>query len=344
MVDLSTVYKVTSKGRVYYYAWRGKGAPRLSAKPGSQEFVEELAAALAARKGGDGTKLSGLIARYKASDDWSDLSDKTKKNWRPWLDRIQEEFGDLRLGQFDRPQITPDIKAWRDGWKATPRTADVALTVFSRMLAFGRAEGKLSYNPVTPIARLYKGDRSEIIWTDDDIDLLGRTASQEIMWAVRLAMCTGLRQGDLLKLGWSHVGSTYIEVRTGKTGSTALIPIHAELRALLATIPKRATTILTSSDKVPWKTGFGASWNKAVTKAAIDKHFHDLRGTAATRLFRAGLKPREIAGVMGWAEAHVEALIDKYVKRDEVMKDMIRRLDENEARTASAKPLKNSPD
>jgi integrase len=344
MVDLSTVYKVTSKGRVYYYAWRGKGAPRLSAKPGSPEFIEELAAALAARKGGDTTKLSGLCARYKASSEWTDLAVKTRKNWSPWIDRIQEEFGDLRLAQFDRPQITPDIRAWRDGWKTTPRSADVALTVFSRLLAFGRAEGRLSYNPVTAIPRLYKGDRSEIIWTDDDLAVLAKTASQEIMWAVRLAALTGLRQGDLLKLGWSHVGATFIEVRTGKTGSTALIPIHAALRSLLAEIPKRATTILTSSDKVPWKTGFGASWNKAVTKAGIDKHFHDLRGTAATKLYQAGLKPREIAGVMGWAEAHVEALIDKYVKRDEVMKDMIRRLDENEARTASAKPLKNSPD
>lgn len=112
----------------------------------------------------------------------------------------------------------------------------------------------------------------------------------------------------------------------------------------MADIPKRATTILTSSEKRPWATGFGASWNKAVTKAGIGKHFHDLRGTAATKLYQAGLKPREIAGVMGWAEAHVEALIDKYVKRDEVMKDMIRRFDENEARTASAKPVKNRED
>jgi len=45
---------------------------------------------------------------------------------------------------------------------------------------------------------------------------------------------------------------------------------------------------------------------------------------------------------MGWAEAHVEALIDRYVKRDELMKDMIRRLDENEASTRFAKQLQNT--
>lgn len=348
MVDLSTVYKVTSKGRVYYYAWREKGAPRLFAKPGSPEFVEELAAALATRKGGDATKLSGLIARYKASSEWTDLAVKTRKNWGPWLDRIQEEFGDLRLGQFDRPQITPDIKAWRDRWKATPRTADVALTVFSRLLSFGREEGKLAINVVTPIGRLYKGDRSDIIWTDDDLAELARHASQEIMWAVRLAVLTGLRQADVLHLAWSHVGANAIEVRTrkkGKTqavGRTVIIPLYGALRDLLEEIPRRCPTILTSSDKVPWKTGFGASWNKAVRKSGVDKHYHDLRGTAATKLYLANFSIREIAALMAWEEKYVEAIINRYVRRDEIIRDMVRRLDENDAKTPSAKPVKNS--
>ncbi|WP_413462235.1 tyrosine-type recombinase/integrase [Brevundimonas phoenicis] len=50
---------------------------------------------------------------------------------------------------------------------------------------------------------------------------------------------------------------------------------------------------------------------------AKELHFHDLRGTAATRFYRAELTPREIADVMGWCEVRVERLIDRYVKRDE---------------------------
>jgi hypothetical protein len=43
MVNLKTVYKVTSPaGRTYYYAWKGKGAPRLPGEPGSPEFLEAL--------------------------------------------------------------------------------------------------------------------------------------------------------------------------------------------------------------------------------------------------------------------------------------------------------------
>lgn len=347
MVDLSTVYRVTAKGHTYFYAWRGKGAPRLQSAPGSPEFVEELAAALAARKGGDATTFAGLCVRYRASEDWQGLADKTRKNWAPWLDRIQAKFGGLRLAQFDRPQMTPVIRAWRDEFKATPRTADVGLTVLSRLLSFGRAEGRLSINVVTPIPRLYKGDRSDIIWTDDDLAELAKHASPEIMWAVRLAVLTGLRQADVLRLSWSHVGASAIEVRARKKSKTqaqgklATIPLYGALRDLLDEIPKRSPVILTSTDKTPWKTGFGASWNRAVTRAGIDKHFHDLRGTAATKLYLAGFSVREIANVMAWDEKYVEGIINRYVKRDEVLKDLIRRLDENDTRTASAKPLQN---
>ena len=68
-------------------------------------------------------------------------------------------------------------------------------------------------------------------------------------------------------------------------------------------------------------------------------HFHDLRGTAATKFYLAGLTVREIADIMGWSENKVERLIDRYVKRDELMRDTIRRLDEFEQRTKTAKPL-----
>lgn len=337
-IDLSTVYKVTAKGKTYLYAWRGKGAPRLVSKPGTPEFVQELATALATRKSGDKTKLSGLIARYKASDDWSRISEKQRKGWAPWLDKIQVEFGDTSLMAFDRPGMTPVIRGWRDKYRATPRAADVALEAFSRLMSFARAEGKLTLNVVTPIPRLYKANRAEIIWTDEDIDRLRQTAPEAIMWAVEMAMLTGLRQGDLLRLSWSHVGKHAIEIQTSKSGKTltALVPMHAALRAALAKIPKRATTVLTGSEGRPWKTGFGSSWQKAVQKAGIDKHFHDLRGTAATKLFKAGFKVREIAAVMAWSEDQVDAIIKRYVNRDEVLKDMIRRMDDFSSGKASS--------
>ncbi|MBP8939633.1 MAG: site-specific integrase, partial [Agrobacterium sp.] len=58
---------------------------------------------------------------------------------------------------------------------------------------------------------------------------------------------------------------------------------------------------------------------------------HDLRGTAATKFYIAGLSVRVIAEIMAWEEETVEKIIRRYVGRNSATKEMIRQL--NEART-----------
>jgi len=330
VVDLKHVHKVTAKGRTYHYAWRG--GPRLDAAPGSPDYIAQLQAAQESRKIGDPDKISGLCARYRASDDFTGLAESTRKNWKPWLDRIQAHFGPLSIRQFDRPSIRVDIRRWRDGYRNTPRAADFGMQVLSRLLAFGVAEGRIGLNPCTGIPNIYRNDRSDLIWTDPDLEAMFKVASKELVWAAKLAMFTGLRQADLLRLSWSHVKGLGIEMKTNKSGRRrrVLIPVHAELEALLAEIPKRSPVILTNTRGVPWKSGFSDSWRDAHAKAPEanqDLHFHDLRGTAATKLYLAGLTFREIAEIVGWAEDEVERLINMYVKRDELLRDRIKRME-----------------
>ncbi len=339
-VDLKSVYRVTAKGRTYFYAWRGAGAPRLLSEPGTDAFVAELAAALEARSKPDPTRMHGLITAYRASADWRDLSEKTRASWSLWLDRIQTKFGQLRVQQFERPTIRPDIRRWRDGYKAKPRAADMGLQVLSRLMKFAVSEGMLERKPEFGIAYLYDADRSDVIWTAEDLATLEPHASPELMWAARLGALTGLRRSDLLRLSWNHVKGLGIEIRTGKSRErkTTLIPVFADLSALLAEIPRRGPVILTNTDGVPWRTGFGSSWGKATTRAGIEKHFHDLRGTFATRAYVAGLTEREIAEILTWSEDEVRTLLDRYVRRDVLLRDRIRRLEEHAARTPAAKP------
>jgi integrase len=338
LVDIEGLHVVRSKGRTYVYAWRG--GPRIHAELGTDAFLEALAEARASRPSRDPSKFRGLVADYKDDDAWKNLSDKTKSNWTPFIDSAVEHFDALRVAAFDRPLIRVLIKAWRDRWKHSPRQADMALQALSRVLSFGVDAGRLQNNACSGIKRLYSSDRSEIIWTDADITALTAVASREIAWAVRLAAETGLRKGDLLRLSWGHVKANSIEIRTGKSGDrkTAIIPLHAGIRQLLAEIPRRATTILTTTAGHSWKTGFNASFIKAKKTAGVDKHFHDLRGTAATRFFLAGLQVREIAEIFTWSEDQVDRLISVYVKKDELLRDRIRRIDEAEARTSAVKP------
>lgn len=357
-VDLEGVHIVRSKrGAVYAYAWRG--GPSVKARPiDSRAFVEEVLELRKDRNAPDKSKVSGLITLYKASDAWKvDAGPKTKASWSTWLDRITIKFGGYPIGAFDRPKVVPVIRKWRDGYRATPRAADLGIQVLSRLMSFGGEEGLLSTNPCVHIPRLYHSDRSEIIWLAQDLAELELRASPQVFLAARLGALTGLRQGDLLKLRWCHVGEHAIDMATGKSRGRrrALVPMYPELRELLDAIPRRAdvprgqdtTHVLLNSYGKPWKTGFGASWQDAVGGleattdrparprlarevdglGLVDLHFHDLRGTAATKFHLAGFDDDEIAETLAWSKRAVKTIIDRYVRHGALMEARIKRLE-----------------
>ena len=228
------------------------------------------------------------------------------------------------------------IRRWRNQWAETPRTADYGLQVLSRVVAHAVELGKIAGNPCEGIKHLYNNDRSEIIWTDADVTHIEKTCSTEIANVVDLAGHTGLRLSDLLRLSWSHVGDDAIVLATGKSRHRreAIIPLYGALRDVLARIPRRSTTILTSSKRRPWTAdGFGSSFNKAKIDAGMserDLHFNDLRGTAATKFYIAGFSMREIAETLAWEEESVEKIIRRYIGRSAAIKARIRKLEARE--------------
>ena len=332
-IDLKGIAKVRAKGRTYYYAWRG--GPPLRGEPGSPEFMASYNEAIEQHHTPDKRRFRSVVADYKGSAEYRKLAESTRQQWGKWLDRIGEYSGELSIAQFDRPEkIRPVIRRWRNQWADTPRTADYALQVLSRVVAHAVDPlGKIAGNPCEGIKHLYNNDRSEIIWTDSDITHIKQTCSTEIAHAVDLAGHTGLRLGDLLRLSWSHIGDDAIELTTSKSSHRreAIIPLYGALRDVLARIPKRATTILTNSRARPWTAdGFGSSFNKAKNDASMserDLHFNDLRGTAATKFYIAGFTMREIAETLAWEEASVEKIIRRYVGRSAAIRARIKKLE-----------------
>lgn len=196
-------------------AWVG---PRLRGEPGSPEFVASYNEAVEERRTPDTSRFRSLVVIYKASGDYKRLADSTRKNWAPWLDRIAEYFGELRIAQFDRPEkIRPVIRNWRNRWADKPRTADYGLQVLSRVLAYAVDPlGKIAGNPCAGIKQLYSADRSKIVWTQADIAQIKKTCSSEFAHAVDLASHTGLRLSDLLRLSWNHVCDDATVLATGQ--------------------------------------------------------------------------------------------------------------------------------
>ncbi|PWE55914.1 integrase [Metarhizobium album] len=337
-VELKGIHTVKAKGRVYYYAWRG--GPSLKGEPGTPEFMASYNEAVTGRNAPDESRFKSVIVNYKATA-YTKLSASTKRVWSPWVDRIEDHFGDLSIKQFAKTEkIRPLIRQWRGKYSGTPRSADTGMQVLSRILAHAvDPMGKLPSNPCEGIKHLYTASRAEIIWTEDDIAQLKTVCSPEIALAVDLAAHTGLRVGDLVRLSWSHLREDLIVISTGKSKHRreAAIPRYDALNELLARIPKVSPVILTSSHKKPWtQDGLASSFWTAKVKAELqdrDLHFHDLRGTAATKFYTAGLSIRVIAEIMAWEEDQVEKIIRRYVSRGAATREVIRQL--NEARSGT---------
>ena len=197
--------------------------------------------------------------------------------------------------------------------------------------------GLVATNPCERGGRLYRrGGRAEKIWTDaDEVAFLER-APAHLHLALLLALWTGQRQGDLLRLPWSSYDGTHIRLRQGKTGARVVIPVGTPLKAALDATPKVSTIVLTSTDGKPWTSdGFRASWRKACKVAGVvGVTFNDLRGTAVTRLAIAECTEAEIATITGHSLRGVRAILDThYLSRDQSFgENAIRKL---ETRTKS---------
>lgn len=349
MVELKGLHVVRTGGHEYIYAWRG--GPRIKAKLGTPEFMRAYHEAVEAHRIPETGKFRSVVIRYKASPDFQRLAPTTRKVWGRWLDRVALHFGDLATAQFGRPErIRPVIRKWRATMAHQPRTADYGMQVLSRVLSYAVDPlAEIASNPCEGIKQLYAVNRADIIWTDADLKQLAGAASTEVMRAVSLGAATGLRAADLVRLSWSHVGEDAIVITTSKSRFTreAIIPLYDELRALLATIPKASTAVLVNSRKRPWTVdGLNSSFASAVADAKLKGrglHFHDLRGTAATRFYLANLSERAIAEIMGWDEDTVSRIIRRYVDRKAAVQAAIVQMRQARTGTDSVKGAVKTP-
>jgi integrase len=209
------------------------------------------------------------------------------------------------------------------------RQADYAWVVLARILSVAVDRGKIKENPCVRGGRLYRGSRVDKIWTADDEAIFLSGAPTHLHLPLLLALWTGQRQGDLLRLPWSGYDGIHIRLRQSKTGKRVTIPVGAPLKAALDATPKRSTIILTNLDGQPWK-GFGSYFGKVCKRLGIiGVTFNDLRGSAVTRLALVGCTEAEIATITGHSLGDVRSILDAhYLHRDPALAESaIRKLE-----------------
>ncbi len=322
---------------IYYYAWRG--GPRINEAYGTPEFVEAFNRAVNAPVAVRTDTIRSLCDAFLDSSDFAALADLTKTDYRRHIRIIDNAFGDFPIAALTDPRTRGEFLTWRDRRALkSKRQADYSFAVLARVLSWSVDRGLALLNPCKAGGVTYRAQRNAAVWTDADEAAFYAKAPAHLHLALRLALWTGQRQGDLLKLTWSQYDGAFIRLTQGKSirrGDTSaatrmLIPVGEPLRealdaarAALDVLPKderpSANTILVTSRGTAWtRDGFKTSWRKACADAGIaDVTFHDLRGTVVTRLGIAGGTPPEIATLTGHSLRDVNAILDRhYLNRD----------------------------
>jgi integrase len=330
---LNSITKRLADGtrRTYWYAW--KGGPSLRGEPGTPEFIASYNEAVASKVATPQGAILFVLQGFQGSDDFRRLADSTRRSYVPLIQRIEKDFGDFPLTALTDRRTRGVFMAWRDKVAAISgrRQADYAWSVLARVLSWALDRGIVAANPCTHGGRLYRGSRRENIWTADDEAAFLERAPSHLRLPLLLALWTGQRQGDLLRLPWSAYDGKHIRLRQGKTGARVAIPVGAPLKAALDVAAKRSPIMLTNSEGKPWTSdGFRASWRKACKKVGVEGvTFHDLRGTAVTRLAIAECTEAEIATITGHSLQSVRAILDThYLARDPALgESAIRKLE-----------------
>lgn len=355
---VNTVRKRLSDGsiRTYYY-FRATGE-QLPGKPGEPEFVAAYAKAASATVTHHHGTLNALIHAWSLSPRWTDpappagtgYAESTRREYRRMLLTIEKRFGSLPIEALEDPRVRQDFLKWRTKVAAESgsREADNRLSVLSALLTWAKdGAGEITANHLAGFERLHRSDRSQMIWLPEHIDAFMKVAPIEMQRAMILALHTGQRQGDLLRLTWNNYDGGSITLRQGKSGfkTKVEIPCTPALRTMLDGIERNGAMILATKTGQPWKARyFKRQWEVACAAAGIEElHFHDTRGTAVTMLAEAGCTTPEIAAITGHKLKSVTDILDKYLSRTRHLAEAAITRFQNAKATAFANRLQTSP-
>lgn len=346
----------------YVYAFKGGPFVMKAVQPKKQLLTAEahakVAEAFQAANCPDPKTLLSLIHEWRAAPEWTGLADGTRRVWGGHLDLIDTRWGSKPISVWDDYRMVGKVMKWRDERGATPRSADMGITVLRELLKFGRLRGRIRINVAEGVPRLYRGaDRAAIIWTPEDIEAF-RVAAIEakrpsLYDGLRLAALTGLRLSDLVSLTWDHLGEVAI-VKTALKKSRgkrrkAVVPVTEGLQKLLEELRTRkrkdgVNTVLVNERGASWTAaGFGGSGSFGLIrdKAKIvhieegsdgqsverKKHLHDVRGTFCTILLtECELTDEDAARILAWSPVRVAKIRSTYVDSAAVVISLAERM------------------
>ena len=175
-----------------------------------------------------GTLNEAVVSYYKSLA-FRELAQSSQSMRRSYLERFREQYGNSRLATMPSEFIARMMD------RMEPFSARNWFKCVRAMMQHAVSTGLCKVDPTQGV-KLPKVKSDGIhAWTEAEIGQFEahHAASSKARLAFALALYTGQRRADLVRMGRQHVRDGVLEVRQQKTGTVLQIPLHAELLRVL---------------------------------------------------------------------------------------------------------------
>lgn len=251
------------------------------------------------------TTVSKLLARYARE------KTPSKKGAETELLRLTKmqaaPFAQLSLSNLTSSAIA-DYRDHRLS-EVKPTTVRRELGILRSVLETARKEwgSPIRENPVALVAIPAAKDARERRLKQGELDALmeaiDRGRNELVRPVVLMALATGLRRGELLRLTWQDIDldCRTALIRDTKNGSDRTIPLTRQAASILEQLEEAGTEVFPLTPNA-----LRQSWRRACQRARVeDLRFHDLRHEAISRFFEMGLSVPEVALISGHRDARM---------------------------------------
>ena len=160
--------------------------------------------------------LGWVIERFIDSPAYQTRAEATKRNYRRVIDTLKQRYGTGLLKDLQPRHVKTARNEIRDA--LTSSAADIAISIISTLWDFADEQLALDLgaDPTFGIKRVHVGHKEHEPWPQDLIARFLSEASLHLAFAVRLALGTGLRRSDLVKLQRTDLKGDHFKVTNRK--------------------------------------------------------------------------------------------------------------------------------
>lgn len=272
------------KGNVWYHV--SGTQPRVWTKLSSDRA--EALRLWAQREGvreDDSSKLFSVIARRYVREIYPTKAPRTRKDNDKELVHLLRVFGHMPIDAI----MPMHIRQYMDirGQVAKVR-ANREKALFSHIFNKAREWGyTAAQNPCQGVRGFKESGRSRYV-TDDEFAQVKAHAHPTVIDAMDLALLTGQRPADVLKLKRSDIRDGALHLVQNKTGARLAIEVTGELAAVIARIGERPRTAISAfliqddNGQPLTQHALRSRFDKARELAKVSFQFRDIRAKAAT--------------------------------------------------------------